>query len=106
MRSANIMYPFPIRIFDGCWNVLMTKPNGWIQCHNHRDALTLSGHQVLINQAASNRRGGKQFSLKSRTAAGVLDRYGKEFAADLCRYYAKINVTKAAVKRFKPRQPR
>jgi hypothetical protein len=100
------MYPFPIRIFDGCWNVLMAKPNGWIQCNNHRDALTLSGYQVLINQAASNRRGGKQFSLKLCTAAGVLDRYGKGFAADLCRYYAKITSAQMPVKGLKLRRPR
>jgi hypothetical protein len=100
------MYPFPIRVFDGFWNVLMTQPNGWIQCNNHRDALALSRSQVLVNQAASNRRGGTKFSLELRSAAEVLDRYGKGFVADLCRYYARINGTQPAAKRLKPNVPR
>ena len=88
MRQTCVMHPFPIRIFDRGWHVLMAKPQGWIRCGNRHDARLLSRSQVLINQAAANRRGGKQFSIELRTAAIVLDRHGMHFIADLCRFYA------------------
>jgi hypothetical protein len=106
MRQSAAMYPFPIRIFDGAWHVLMVKPNGWVQCNNHHDARTLSRSQVLVNQAASNRRGGKKLCLELRATAGVLDRYGMGFGADLCRFYANGNAESLACKLARPIQPR
>ena len=106
MRQTCVMHPFPIRIFDRGWHVLMARPNGWVRCGNRHDARLLSRSQVLINQAAANRRGGKQFTIELRAAAGVLDRHGMHFIADLCRFYANGNQAVVSLVKATARKPR
>ena len=91
MHQLEIMYPFPIRVFDGAWHVLMARTDRWIKCDSRFHARTLSRHKVLINEAASNRRSGLQLSRELQSAARVLDRYGMGIVANLCRYYAEGN---------------
>jgi hypothetical protein len=88
MRQADVMVPFPIRIFDGAWHVLMVKPTHWIKCANGHHARILSRSMLLVNQAATNRQSGAKFSRELLSTALVLDRYVLTLTAKLCRYYA------------------
>src|SRR5438105_4611711 len=99
MHQMEIMYPFPIRIFDGAWHVLMARTERWIKCDNRFHDRTLSRHKILINEAASNRRSGQQFSRELQSAARVLDRYGMAIVANVCRYYAEGNTDRTKRRR-------
>jgi len=104
MRPLKVMYPFPIRLVDGVWHVLMNRQNHWIKCDNRHHARKLSRSQVLLNQAACGQRSGKRFSAELEAAAQVLDRYERSGGAQLCRYYADNNTV--AIKGAKRRKPR
>jgi hypothetical protein len=106
MRPLEIMYPFPVRILDGFWHVLMNNPRRWIKCDTRHDARNLARSQVLINQAACSRRKGIRFTAELAAAADVLDRYKIAVGAKLCRYYANCHsgaLQSEAIRRRRPR---
>ena len=106
MRQLEIMYPFPIRIFDGVWHVLMNRQHLWTKCDSRHHARKLSRSQILVNQAACGRKKGNRFSAELQAAAKVLDRYEMPVGARLCRYYADGNsemMNNADSRRRKPR---
>jgi len=77
--------PFPTRLRDGQWEVLIAPPEMWLRCDSEADAKTIARSIVLRHELLEGVQSGAGVESECRRTADVLAKYRIHF---LSRWFA------------------
>lgn len=80
--------PFPVREYQGAYEVLIVPENMWLRCHAEQDARAIAAAPVLELQSLGGSRTGRKFAAELEKTADALEKHRIGFGSRFFRQRA------------------